>query len=63
MSDKSSNQELLKRIKDLEKINKKQQQKIKDLEGVNEAQREIMRIYIPKIKKDKIKDVKNKCCS
>ena len=63
MSDKSSKQELLKRIKDLEKINKKQQQKIKDLEGVNEAQREIMRIYIPKIKKDKIKDVKNKCCS
>ena len=63
MSNKSSKQELLKRIRELEKINKNQQQKIKDLEGVNEAQREIMRIYIPKIKKDKVKDIKNKCCS
>ncbi len=56
MSNKSSKQDLLKWIRELEKINKNQQQKIKDLEGVNEAQREIMRIYIPKIKKDKVKE-------
>ena len=37
MSTKSSKQELLKRIKELEKINKNQQQKIKDLEGVNNS--------------------------
>lgn len=63
MAKKLSREELIRRIRILENVNKRQKKKINEIEQINDAQREIIKIYVPKIKKETLKKVKEQKCS
>jgi hypothetical protein len=62
MLDKMSKEELIKKIRQIEKSDKRKDKEIDYLKSVNEAQKRIIKHYVPKIDKEVVKKTKNECC-
>lgn len=63
MANKLTKEQLIKKINDLEKANKRQQKRIEEMEQINDAQKELIKIYIPKPDKVVIKKIKQQKCA